>query len=114
MKKLRIGWSLCLVVALAFLPMRAVTAQETGILRGTVLDSTSQQPVAGAQVQLVGTNRVVTTNTAGVYTLSGVPEGPATLRIQRIGYAQTTVPVTVGGGTIVTRDVTLRPVITTL
>lgn len=114
MKKLRIGWRLCFVVALAFLPLRAAIAQGTGIVRGTVLDSTSQQPVAGAQVQLVGSNRSVTTNTAGVYTLSGVPEGPATLRIQRIGYAQTTVPVTVGGGTTVTRDITLRPVITTL
>ncbi|HMI42872.1 MAG TPA: carboxypeptidase-like regulatory domain-containing protein, partial [Gemmatimonadaceae bacterium] len=98
----------------AALPLRQITAQGAGVVRGVVLDSLSQQPVAGAQVQLVGTNRSVSTDASGVYTISGVPEGPATLRVQRIGYAQATIPVTVSGGTTVARDITLRPVITTL
>jgi TonB-linked SusC/RagA family outer membrane protein len=115
MKKLSWGWKLLVMAAIfAAIPLRQVTAQGVGVLRGVVLDSVSQQPVAGAQVQLVGTNRAVTTDASGAYTLSGVPEGSATLRVQRIGYAQSTISVTVGGGTTTNRDVTLRPVIQTL
>jgi TonB-linked SusC/RagA family outer membrane protein len=114
-RKLSWSWKLLAMAAIfAAVPLRQITAQGAGVVRGVVLDSVSQQPVAGAQVQLVGTNRSVSTDASGVYTISGVPEGPATLRVQRIGYAQATVPVTVSGGTTVARDITLRPVITTL
>ncbi|HMG95208.1 MAG TPA: SusC/RagA family TonB-linked outer membrane protein, partial [Gemmatimonadaceae bacterium] len=114
-RKLSWSWKLLAMAAIfAALPLRQITAQGAGVVRGVVLDSVSQQPVAGAQVQLVGTNRSVSTDASGVYTISGVPEGPATLRVQRIGYAQATIPVTVSGGTTVARDITLRPVITTL
>jgi TonB-linked SusC/RagA family outer membrane protein len=114
-KKLSWGWKLLVMAAiLAAIPLRHATAQGVGVLRGVVLDSISQQPIAGAQVQLVGTNRGVSTDASGVYSISGVPEGPASLRIQRIGYAQTTIPVSVAGGTTTTRDIALRPVITTL
>jgi len=115
MRKLSWSWKLLAIAAIfAALPLRQITAQGAGVVRGVVLDSVSQQPVAGAQVQLVGTNRSVSTDASGVYTISGVPEGPATLRVQRIGYAQATIPVTVSVGTTVARDITLRPVITTL
>jgi TonB-dependent SusC/RagA subfamily outer membrane receptor len=114
-KKLSWSWKLFVMAAIfAAIPLREAAAQGVGVLRGVVLDSVSQQPVAGAQVLLVGTNRGVSTDASGVYTLSGVPEGPATLRVQRIGYAQSTIPVNVAGGSTVIRDITLRPVITTL
>lgn len=114
-KKLSWSWKLFVMAAIfAAMPLREAAAQGVGVLRGVVLDSVSHQPVAGAQVLLVGTNRGVSTDASGVYTLSGVPEGPATLRVQRIGYAQSTIPVNVAGGTTVTRDIALRPVITTL
>ena len=114
-KKTSWSWKLfAIAVILAAMPLRDAAAQGVGILRGVVLDSVSQQPVAGAQVQLVGTNRAVATDASGVYSISGVPEGSATLRVQRIGYAQTTIVVSASGGGTVTRDITLRPVITTL
>ena len=102
-KKLSWSWKLFAIAAiLAAMPLREAAAQGVGVLRGVVLDSVSQQPVAGAQVQLVGTNRAVATDASGVYSISGVPEGPATLRVQRIGYAQTTIAVNAsGGGTVI-------------
>jgi len=115
MRRLKVGWRL-LVVALiaAAMPYQRATAQATGVLRGTVIDSTSQQPVAGAQVQLVGTNRATYTDAAGVYRLTGVPVGEATVRVQRIGFAQRTVTAIVTDGATVAADILLQPVITTL
>ena len=55
MKKMSWGWKLLVMTAVfAAIPLRQATAQGVGVLRGVVLDSVSQQPVAGAQVQLVG------------------------------------------------------------
>jgi TonB-linked SusC/RagA family outer membrane protein len=115
MMNLKIGWKLFAFAAIAaLLPLRTTAAQATGTLRGTVIDATSHQPVPGAQVQLVGTNRVTQTDASGVYTMSGVPVGPATLRIQRIGFAQGTISVTVDAGANLAGDVVLQSVVPTL
>ncbi|HEY1953321.1 MAG TPA: TonB-dependent receptor [Gemmatimonadaceae bacterium] len=114
MKSLKIGWKLLMFIAAFTLPLRLATAQGTGVLRGTVIDSTSQQPVAGAQVQLVGTNRATSTDASGVYRFSGVPAGATTVRVQRIGFAQRTASVNVVEGATASADIVLQPVVTTL
>src|SRR3982751_799383 len=114
MRNLKIGWKLLLALAVFTLPLRVGTAQGTGSLRGTVSDSTSQQPVAGAQVQLVGTNRATSTDAAGVYRFTGVPSGQASVRVQRIGFSQRTTTVTVTDGATAAADIVLQPVVTTL
>ena len=115
MRNLKIGWKLIVIAAMAVvLPMRTVQAQATGTLRGTVVDSTSHQPVPGAQVQLVGTNRSTFTDASGVYTLTGVSVGPATVRVQRIGFAQRTVTANVDPGTTVAADISLQSAVTNL
>src|SRR3954467_4768322 len=85
MMSLKIGWKLLLAITVFTLPLRIATAQGTGTLRGTVIDSTSQQPVPGAQVWLGGPTRATSTDAAGVYRFTGVPAGPASVRVQRIG-----------------------------
>jgi TonB-linked SusC/RagA family outer membrane protein len=114
MRILKIGWSFLLAIAALALPLRIATAQGSGGVRGTVTDSTSQQPVAGAQVQLVGTNRGTFTDAAGVYRFTDVPAGQATVRVQRIGFAPRTVSVTVTDGGTAGADLLLTPVATTL
>src|SRR5256714_3255476 len=114
MRSLKIGWKFLVVVAAALLPLRTAHAQGTGTLRGTVVDSTTQQPVGGAQVQLVGTNRVTFTDASGVYRFTGVTAGSATVRVQKIGFAQQTVSANVGDGATAGADVMLRAVIPTL
>ncbi|HKR07968.1 MAG TPA: SusC/RagA family TonB-linked outer membrane protein [Gemmatimonadaceae bacterium] len=114
MRSLKIGWKFLVVAAVALLPLRTARAQGTGTLRGTVVDSTTQQPVGGAQVQLVGTNRVTFTDASGVYRFTGVTAGSATVRVQKIGFAQQTVSVNLGDGATAAADVMLRAVIPTL
>jgi TonB-linked SusC/RagA family outer membrane protein len=53
-------------------------------IRGRVLDE-NNQPMIGATVKIKGTNRVATTNNAGVFTLTGVNED-AILEISYLGY----------------------------
>src|SRR2546423_1413267 len=114
MRSLKIGWKFLVVVAVALLPLRTALAQGTGTLRGTVVDSTTQQPVGGAQVQLVGTNRATFTDASGVYRFTGVASGAATVRVQKIGFAQQTATTTVSDGATAAADVLLRAVIPTL
>ena len=114
-KKSGLGWKLLVMTAvLAAMPLRESAAQAVGVVRGVVLDSTSNQPVSGAQVQVVGTNRTVATDASGGFTIPNVAEGTATLRVQRIGYSQKTASVSVQAGTTNSRDILLQPVVTTL
>jgi len=114
MRSLKIGWKFLAVIAVALLPLRTAHAQGTGTVRGTVVDSTTQLLVGGAQVQLVGTNRTTFTDASGVYRFTGVTAGTATVRVQKIGFAQQTASVNLGDGATAAADVMLRSVIPTL
>ena len=73
-------------------------AQETGTLQGTVVDATTQRPVADVQVLVVGTRLGGRTGDYGRFTVTNVPAGLQTVRAARIGYApmQQQVSVTAG------------------
>ncbi|MDQ6769583.1 MAG: carboxypeptidase-like regulatory domain-containing protein, partial [Gemmatimonadota bacterium] len=74
--------------ALAFVPLLAF-AQSSGTITGRVTESGSGQPVADANVVIVGTTRGARTDAEGRYRISDVPAGPAQVRALRIGYAST-------------------------
>ncbi|MDE5722868.1 MAG: carboxypeptidase-like regulatory domain-containing protein, partial [Paramuribaculum sp.] len=64
---------------------QAVSASQTnGTCTGTVTDSTGE-PMVGASVFVVGTNKGTSTDIDGRFSLAGVKEG-ATLRISSVGY----------------------------
>ena len=69
---------------------------------GTVLDRVTGQPVAGASVEVVGAGQTATTDAAGRYQLSTIPEG-ATLSFVADGYS----PVDVAVGEQATIDAVL-------
>lgn len=85
------------VLALAFLAGGAV-AQETGTVTGQVTDATTGQPLAGAQMQVVGTNLGGITNANGRYLITRVPAGEQTVRAVLIGYGQQSIVVEVDAG----------------
>jgi TonB-linked SusC/RagA family outer membrane protein len=114
MKQKSLVWMLLGAFLALGVPAAGVGAQGVGVVRGVVRDSTSQQGVPGAQVVLVGTNRSVSTDQSGAFTITGVPEGSAILRVQKIGFAQRSDRVTVSAGATVSQDIILQPVITTL
>ena len=56
-------------------------------LTGTVVDSKSGQPIAGAQVVISGAALTGTTNDRGVFNISGAPGGTQSLLIRAVRYA---------------------------
>jgi len=115
MSNVRVGWKLFLFALMVLaMPLRRSDAQGTGTVRGNVIDSTSQQPVAGALVSLVGTNRTTYTDASGGFRFTGVAAGPVTVRAQRIGFAQRSATVNLADGGLAAADIVLQPVATTL
>jgi TonB-linked SusC/RagA family outer membrane protein len=74
-------------------------AQQRGIVSGTVVDVATQRPLAGAQVQVLGTQLGTVTNQQGRFVIQNVPAGAREVRVTILGYSQTTQPVQVIVGT---------------
>jgi TonB-linked SusC/RagA family outer membrane protein len=71
-------------------------ARGTARVQGVV--TSNNAPVGNAQVSLVGTRFGALSDNDGRYTINGVPAGSYTIRVQRIGFAPLTRPVTVADG----------------
>ena len=113
----RVPHPVALVAACAALAASAADAQppaQQGSITGRVTDAASGQPIAAAQIQILGTNIGTQTNGAGQFTLRGVRPGQAELRVLRVGFAEQKVSVTVPAGQSATADVQMRGVTTTL
>ena len=100
--------TVAIVVALVA-PNRA-GAQGSATIAGTVSDSSTQQPVPGVQITVVGTARGTITDEGGRYALRGLPPGTVTLRVQRIGYAAVERSVAVAANLSADVDFVLTPV----
>ena len=94
----------------------SLTAQDApGRIVGRVVDAAQGSPVAGAQVELVGTERRVVTALDGRYTLTGVPAGDAAVRVRMIGYTVKLVNgVRVPAGAAAEQDVALTAAVVEL
>jgi len=79
-----------------------------------VTDAANGQPVAAAQINVVGTNVGTQANTDGQFTLRGVNPGTVEIRVLRVGFAETKQSVTVTAGQTVTANIRMRAVVATL
>lgn len=95
-----------LAILLAF-GFADLSAQQTGSIVGQVTAEATGQPLAGAQVQIVGTTRGTVTNAEGRYLLVNVPTGERQVRIVMLGYGQATQTVQVSEGESVTANFSL-------
>ena len=80
---------------------------QTRQVSGRVTVEGSGEPLSAASVSIVGTTLGTYSDEQGRFSLS-VPDGPVTLRVRRIGFAQRTVPVGSGAADVtvgLTRDV---------
>jgi outer membrane receptor protein involved in Fe transport len=64
-----------------------LAGQATGRLAGLVIDSATQQPVAGAAVEVLGSGTQRTTDAAGRFGFEALPATTISLRVVAIGYA---------------------------
>ncbi|HEY7235207.1 MAG TPA: SusC/RagA family TonB-linked outer membrane protein [Gemmatimonadaceae bacterium] len=102
------------VSAIVLAPMFAAAQQPTGTITGRVIDRSTQQPVVGATIRVVGTTRGAQSGDQGTYRITGVPVGAVQVQALRIGYASITRPLTIAAAGSETLDFTLDPAATTL
>ena len=97
---------LALVGAALLLPA-AAEAQQGGRVAGRIVDAATQQPVAEAQVFVIGSNRGDRTDAEGPYLIAGIPAGDVQLRVLRLGFEAQTKPATIVDGQETTVDFAL-------
>jgi TonB-linked SusC/RagA family outer membrane protein len=97
-----------LFVLLLLLPCSVAWAQ-TGTVEGQVTDSTSGDPIPGANVLLEGTNYGASTDVNGSYTIEGVEPGTYTLNVSFVGFETFTEQVQVRAGETTTVPVAFQP-----
>lgn len=92
----------------------ASAANAQGSISGRVLADPTRAPIVGAEIIVRGTTRVVTTDSAGKYSLRDVPHGVQVLITRAVGFAPDTFRADVFDDESVSRDVILKPSVTTL
>ncbi|MDQ3138909.1 MAG: carboxypeptidase regulatory-like domain-containing protein, partial [Gemmatimonadota bacterium] len=66
-------------------------AQGTGRIVGRVVEADKGNPIAGAQLSVVGTAISAVSALDGRYTLQGIPAGPVSVQVRMIGFGPKTV-----------------------
>ena len=70
--------------------------EHDGEIEGVVRDAETGEPLAGANVSVVGSGTRAVTHGDGTFHLNGIVEGDYTLRAERLGYKGATIAVTTG------------------
>jgi len=90
--------SRCVVLALLVIVMPGLGvsvndlhAQETGSIKGIVVDAATNEPLAGANVRILGTKQGAGTDSAGRFVIAGLPAGTYAVSASIVGYSPLTV-----------------------
>jgi TonB-dependent starch-binding outer membrane protein SusC len=75
-----------------------------GTISGRVIEEGSGRALAGAQIEVVGEGLGTLAGADGRFTISGVPAGEVTVRVQILGYASRSQTVTLTSGETVELD----------
>lgn len=109
--------AVCLTgLIVAGIPGGPLHAQEgsTGTVRGRVMRSGSDTPIANAQVLVVGTRSGAMTGDDGRFTIPSVPTGEQRIRVRTVGYSPLDRVVQVPAGGDVTADFALTAAVISL
>ena len=81
-----------LLVSILYLitPILLFAQENTGSVYGIVVDKSTNEPLPGANIIIVGTNYGAATNLDGEFSISGIPPDTYQLRASVIGYNSTT------------------------
>ncbi|RPI62542.1 MAG: TonB-dependent receptor, partial [Planctomycetaceae bacterium] len=100
--------AIILAMGVLFITAVAANAEQTGSIRGKVLDKDLDTPLAGVQVLVVERNLKATTMEQGNFVINEVPPGKYTLVFTKDGYArQSKGDVTVAAGEMTDVDLSL-------
>lgn len=87
----------------------AAQAQQSSV-QVRVTEARTARPVAEAQVAIAGSLIGGLTNAEGRVTLRGVPLGPQTIRVLRVGFAEAKLLIRVTGTELPLQEITISPV----
>lgn len=97
-----------LVIVFSFFPAMQTLAKG-GCVKGTVLDSLNDAPLAGAVVRIETTARGANVNKSGDFFISAIPPGNYTLTASLIGYIPVKQSITIRDNDTLTLVIQLRP-----
>ena len=92
------AWRPAVLLCAVLLWAGPARAQHPATLRGAITDSLSGQPLAGANVGLVGQPGGTATDALGQFRLANLPAGTYNLRVGALGYRTVSQPVTLVAG----------------
>src|SRR4030067_1756661 len=79
----------CLICILIYQPS---FAQSTKKIEGYILEVGSSNPIAGANIQIVGTNYQTISDLRGYFAFENIPAGSYSLKLISLGYKQKVLP----------------------
>ncbi len=85
------------------------SAGNTSTITGVVTNAATNQPIAHAEVSVVGTSLTAKTATDGSYSISGILKLEFSLHVSATGYNSTTIPMTTSEYSTYNVDVALDP-----
>ena len=88
----------CMLLLFFVLGLNVAQAQRTGKIMGTIIDSTTGDPLYGANVFLEGTSLGAATSIEGEYVIPQVSPGKYNIIVRYIGYKGKKIPITVQPG----------------
>lgn len=94
------------LAVLAYVGTPSGLSAQTG-LRGSVRDSATGQPIAGAEIRVDALDRRSVSNAQGSYTLPDLPGGRHDLIVRALGYRPVVVSVAIESGQVLERDFVL-------
>jgi TonB-dependent receptor len=89
------------------LAVQATFAAASGTVKGRVVDKGTKSALPGAIVQIMGTGLGAATDLDGKFTLHNVPVGDQTLNVSYVGYAKTSVSISVADNMTIEREIGL-------
>ena len=111
---MRRKWGAILAVAVGLLPAIVSAQDRGGTIRGRVLETGTNTPLAAAQVLVTGTRQGGLTGADGRFVLLGVTPGSVLIRVVRLGYQPASKTVQLSAGGDVSVDFTLAAAVKTL
>ena len=103
----RLGFLLTLCTS--GLSLDPLSAQETGRIVGRVVDAAQGNPIAGAELEALGTTVRVVSALDGRFALEKLPPGPASVRVRMLGFAPKVVTgIAVPSGATVAQNIALE------
>jgi hypothetical protein len=85
------------------------TTSGAGVVRGTVVDAESGQPLANVAVRVSDASRETHTDAAGAFALAELPAGPHTLVVSLVNYVLVRREITIAPETPLTLTIPLTP-----